>query len=393
MSIFIPNAQQSEGLSKAKYWYKNRYKQCFEISGIAGSGKTTLVYHIIQELGLSMENVVFVAFIGKAALALARKGTPATTIHHLIYDVIEVPKVDESGKIVIDKSTNRPVTISRFVKKDRLPSKIKLIVVDEGAMVSAAIAKDLMSFGIPMIILGDRNQLPPVMGQPVFLKHPDVQLTEPMRQSLDSPIIYLAQKAMRGEPIQYGKYSDDVFVIPREKITDKMLINSDVTICHKNSTRDELNTRVRYEILHRRFDRPVVGDKIICRQNNWSISLNNEIYLINGLIGYVERIDLESYNKYSIKIDFRPEFLTYDMFHNLDIDYKYICASYEEKMNMKRSYYNKFEYAYAITCHLSQGSEYNSVLVYNEPIYDKEFYKKWLYTAITRSSKRLILAL
>lgn len=390
---FTPNAQQAEGLRKAKLWWNNRNKQCFEISGIAGSGKTTLVYHIIQELCISMNDVVFCAFIGKAALALCRKGTPATTIHHLIYDVVDTPKKDANGNDVIDPSTNRVVTVPRFIKKPNLAPNIRLIVVDEGAMVGSSIAKDLLSFNIPMIILGDHNQLPPVFGQPEFLNFPDVALTEPMRQSLDSPIIYLAQRAMKGQRIEVGKYSDDVYVVDKRNLTDNMLMYADVNICHKNETREEINRHIRYDIMKRPHLYPTRGDKIICRQNNWQMCLNNEIYLINGLIGYVENIQLESYNKRSVKIDFRPEFLEHDYFRDVELDWKYITSSFEDRKSMSRSFYNKFEYAYAITCHLSQGSEYEKVLVYNEDIYDKNFYRKWLYTAITRSSKSLILAI
>lgn len=391
--MFTPNRQQAIGIKDAKAWYTSRYKPTFEISGIAGSGKTTMVYHIIQELGLTMDEVVFAAFIGKAALAMIRKGTPATTIHHLIYDVIDVPKRDADGNIQVDPSTNRPYTVPKFVKKERLPPNVKLIVIDEGAMVSKPIAIDLLSFGIPIIVLGDRRQLPPVFGSSFFLRHPDVELTEPMRQAMDSPIIYLSQKAMHGEHITVGSYGDDAKVIYKEDMSDEMLIKSDITICHKNLTREDLNSYVRKSILNHPDDRPVVGDKIICRQNNWNTSINNDIFLINGLIGYVERVDLASYNKYSIKIDFRPEFLDIDMFHNLEVDYKYLCAPHEVKATMSRSYYNKFEYAYAITCHLAQGSEYENVLVFNESIFDKEMYKKWLYTAITRSSRNLIIAI
>jgi exodeoxyribonuclease-5 len=391
--MFTPNKQQAIGLKKAKEWYLTRSKPTFEISGIAGSGKTTLVYYIIQELGLSMDEVVFAAYIGKATLAMVRKGTPATTIHHLIYDVIEVVKKDENGNAIIDPSTNRAYTVPKFVKKEALAPNIKLIVIDEGAMVSTPIAMDLLSFGIPIIVLGDRRQLPPVFGKPYFLRYPDVELNEPMRQALDSPIIYLAQKAIYGEAIRIGNYGDGTKVIYKEDMSDEMLLKSDITICHRNLTREDINNYVRKSILSRPDDRPVVNDKIICRQNNWQKYINNDIFLINGLIGYVERVDLASYNKNSIKIDFRPEFLKYDMFHNLEIDYKYLCAPQEVKATMSRSYYNKFEYAYAITCHLAQGSEYEDVLVFNEPIFDKSLYNKWLYTAITRSSKNLIIAI
>ena len=390
---FIPNDQQKDGLEKGKKWFKNQSKQCFEISGIAGSGKTTLVYHLIQEFNLKLENVAFVAFIGKAALAMCRKGTPATTIHHLIYDNIEVPKKDSEGNIVKDSTTGRALTVTQFVKKKSLPPHIKLIVVDEGAMVSTKIAEDLLSFNIPMVILGDRNQLPPVFGQPMFLSNPDVLLTKPMRQALDSPIIYLANKAIHGEPINIGNYGKNVSVIRKNDINDSLLVNSDVVICHKNSTRENINNHVRYKILNKKTAYPTIGDKIICRQNNWALSISEDISLINGLIGYVEDINMESYNGRSIKIDFRPEFLTTERFMGIDIDFKYICAPFDEKLKMSRSFYNKFEYAYAITCHLAQGSEYDSVLVYNEDIFNRTYYNKWLYTAITRSSNTLIIAI
>jgi exodeoxyribonuclease-5 len=393
MQKFVPNEQQSDGLRKAKSWYKSQYKQCFEISGIAGSGKTTLVYHIIEELGLTLNDVVFVAYIGKASLALTMKGTPATTIHHLIYDVVDTIKTDEYGEPIKEPITGRPLTVTSFVKKKQLHPSIRLIVVDEGAMVNTKIAEDLMSFNIPMIILGDRNQLPPVMGSSMFLNNPDVILTEPMRQALDSPIIYLSQRAIKGQPIKIGKYSDKVYVISKDRLTDNMLVNSDVVICHKNSTREEINNHVRYNILKKTTQYPGVGEKIICRQNNWSTYISDNVCLINGLIGYVENVYLESYNKNSIKIDFRPEFLKDDMFKAIALDFKYICASYDDKLKMPRSYYNKFEYAYAITCHLAQGSEYSNVLVYNEDCWNRNLYKKWLYTAITRSSDSLILAL
>lgn len=390
---FIPNKQQEEGLKAGRKWFKKGMKQCFEISGGAGTGKTTLVKYIIQELGLTNDNVAFVAFIGKAALALTRKGTPATTIHHLIYDIIEKPKKDENGNVLRDSTTGRMLTTTTFVKKDRLPPYIKLLVCDEGAMVSEAIAKDLLSFGLPMIVLGDHNQLPPVIGQPMFLHHPDILLTEPMRQALDSPIVFLAQKVIHGEYIKMGKYSDSVYVISKDMISDKMLLKSDVVICHKNSTRDNLNNYVRHDLLHINQSYPTINEKMICRQNNWNKIIHNDISLINGLIGYVTKVNLESYNKRSINIDFRPEFLKNEQFTDIAIDYKYLNSNAKEKRMQGRSYYNKFEYAYAITCHLAQGSEYDKVLVYNEDIYDREFYRKWLYTAITRSSNCLILAL
>ena len=57
-----------------------------------------------------------------------------------------------------------------FALKEKLNKKIKLIVLDEGSMVNKEIGEDLLSFQIPVIVLGDLNQLPPVFGNPIFFK-------------------------------------------------------------------------------------------------------------------------------------------------------------------------------------------------------------------------------
>lgn len=381
--------QQKIARDKALQWWKTQDKQVFEISGIAGSGKTTIVYSIVEELGLAHDNVLFMAYAGKATLALALKGNFAKTIHSTIYDLRKVPMVNELGEVV--KYNDRIVYRTEFVKKEELPSNIKLLVVDEAAMVPENIANDLLSFNVPIIALGDNNQLPPIFGKSFFLQSPDAILTEPMRQALDSPIIYLALKAIKGEYIKIGRYGDS-YVIKKDMLNDKMLISSDVTICGRNKTRDEINNHVRYDILKRDKAYPVIGDKVICRKNNWSREILDNIFLINGMIGYVEDIYIDTFDGNSLGIDFRPEFLQKEMFYNIPIDYKYITTPYE-KRTKGRSFYDLFEYAYAITVHIAQGSEYENVLIYNEQMGDRDFYKRWLYTALTRASNSLILVL
>lgn len=382
--------EQKQALKVTKEWWNTQNKQVWEISGAAGTGKTTIVYHLIDEIGLKKENVLFMAYVGKATLALARKGNYAQTIHSTIYDVTEVPKTDEFGQEII--KNNRVLTRFGFVKKESLPPNIQLLVVDEAAMVSKEIAADILSFNIPVIALGDRNQLDPVFGEPYFLRYPDVVLTEPMRQSLDSPIIYLSQLAMKGKYIKKQKYGDNCYVIDKSMITDDMLIKSDVVICGRNRTRDIINRHVRENIMKINKEYPISGEKLICRQNNWSKKIDDNIFLINGMVGYVENVYLETYNGRSIAIDFRPDFIDNEYFSRLVVDYKYLVGSYEYKLSSQRSFYNKFEYAYAISVHLSQGSEWNTVLVIDENYGTADFRKKSLYTAITRAKKKLIIA-
>ena len=92
-----------------------------------------------------------------------------------------------------------------------MPRTTKLIVLDEVSMVGEEMARDLMSFGKPILVLGDPGQLPPIKGEGAFTSDaPDVMLTEIHRQADESAIIRLATMARQGEPIGFGQY--DAFV-------------------------------------------------------------------------------------------------------------------------------------------------------------------------------------
>ena len=388
MSLIL-GVQQNNAVDKAIKWKKGQNKQIFEISGPAGSGKTFIIHYLIQKLGIPIENVLFMAYVGKAALALILQGNKAQTIHSIIYDLVEVPKLDDNNNFI--RKNGRLVTVPTFIKKKELPNNIQLLVIDEGSMIDSKIGRDILSFGLPVIVLGDLHQLPPIFGKSYFLNNPDVILTEIRRQKENDPIIYLSQQAIKHKPLKVGKYGDKCYIINKDQITDNMFVKSDIVICGKNKTRDNINNYVRYDINKIDTTFPVIGEKVICRKNNWGVKVLDNIYLVNGLIGYISDIHLETYTKKSIAIDFRPEFLDTDVFKRLYIDHTYLFKSYEEKKENKRTYINKFEYANAITTHLAQGSQYNNVFIYNERMGSEEYYYKWLYTAITRATNGLII--
>ncbi|MNC74584.1 RecBCD enzyme subunit RecD [compost metagenome] len=73
------------------------------------------------------------------------------------------------------------------------------------------------------------------------------------------------------------------------------------------------------------------------------------------------------------------------------MDFPYLFMPLHQANNQKRSYYNRFQFAYAITAHLSQGSQYGSVLVYDEVMGSRDYYMKWLYTCITRAMHTLYI--
>ena len=388
MGIILTD-EQNEAVKEGLKWYKKGYKQTFEITGPAGTGKTTIVRYIIDALGLNMYEVLFVAYVGKAALQLTRSGVNGRTIHSAIYDFTLETKYNTDGMPLM--KDGKIIKIPKFELKEQLSPEIKLIVVDEGSMVGENIARDLESFGIPMIILGDLQQLPPVFGNYYYLKNPDCRLTQIMRQAEDNPIIYLSKLASEGKSIPYGKYGDKCYVIPNSAVTNNMLTKSSVVLCGRNKTREKLNNYIREDILGIERNIPMIGEKLICRQNNWSRLLpgTTDIFLINGLMGYVQEVYIEEFNGHSLPIDFRPDFMQDNYFEQVPLDYNHLFTPIGE--SNARSYYDKFEFGYAITVHLSQGSQYDNVLYFSERMGNSDFKRKLDYTAITRAREGLIL--
>lgn len=389
------NTDQVYALYDLENWWNTQNKQVIEVSGAAGTGKTTLIKYFIDRLELKMENVLFVAFMGKAAVQMARTGLPAKTIHSAIYDYVESIARDEDGKMII-KANGKPKIIHRFELKDHLSKKIKLIVVDEGSMVDPNIGRDLLSFNIPVVVLGDLNQLPPVFGDPFFLKEPDIILKQIMRQAENDPIVWLANQVLDGNELKPGVYGNSA-VIRKSDITDFNLKKADMIITGTNKLRYNINQYMRESIKGiKKLEYPHVNEKVICKKNNWGQSIGDNIYLMNGLTGFVDTIYRESYNKKSMKMDFRPDF-SKKIFRGIVFDYKHMYsvhgATNENDSNPYNFLYDKFEYGYAITTHSSQGSSWENVLYFHEPFLSGDDNKKLLYTGITRASKSVVIVI
>ena len=277
-----------------------------------------------------------------------------------------------------------------FQLVDQLPENIELIVIDEGSMVSEKIAMDILSFGKPVIVLGDLNQLPPVFGKPFFLQEPDYILTEIMRQNEGNPIIWLSQRILNKEKMIPGVYGNSA-IIEKSDLTDYTLKHANIILTGTNKLRYMINVKFREEIFaYKNLDIPHYGEKIICRKNNWNRCIGNGYYLTNGMTGFVDYVDRESYNKKSISIDFRPDFLK-SSYKNVKVDYDHLYSSPTTEMDLEEeSFYDftldKFEWANAITVHSSQGSQWDNVLYLDERMGGNEdFHKKLMYTAITRA--------
>jgi exodeoxyribonuclease-5 len=374
-----PNEDQKKLLEKLDFFHKNKPKPIFVYSGPPGSGKTWVIRLFFENHNILEHEFMTCAYSGKAANVLAMNGLPAKTIHSLIYNMALTQKINQT--------TGEIQYVPTFVKKERLEYDYKYIVVDELSMVPDTIMEDLLSFGIPIIGMGDINQLPPVFGCGSYIARPDFTLTEIMRQAWDSPIIKMSQYVLHNVPLAYGSYGNDCNVLRKVPI-GRNLLGYDCILCNRNATRTLINDIFRSDIMKFckfGYNQPLlhIGDKIVCKQNNWGRSLNG-IYLTNGTIGQVEYIDEEHTDGSKITIDFKPDYSDSECFDNIPVSKKYL-----EDPNSVRTFgfgTINFDYAYALTVHSAQGSQFNKVLYIDDGFSgDREIKKKLKYTAITRA--------
>ena len=390
--------KQLQGLNLAVTRYRTGCKTTI-ISGYAGVGKSTLVKFIIAALaedGIDPDkDVVYTSFTGKATQVLQKKGNKnVSTLHKLLYE--HFPRPDGT-----------------FYRRPVISIPYKIVVVDECSMVPKELLKRLLTYKVHIICLGDPGQLPPINKDEDnhLLDNPDIFLDEIMRQEEQSEIIKLTMDIRAGKPLNHflGK---EVQILDKEELTTGMLQWADQIICSTNGTRVALNNQMRD--LLQRGDSPEDGDKIICLRNYWDIISEDGQPLVNGTIGYLHN----SFNSF-LKV---PAYVTMGrlnqidtvvgnfksddgitQFNNLTMDKKMILQgeptlTFKEnyKLSNNKKYINNiplsFTYGYAITCHKSQGSEWDNVLVIEEGFpFDKEEHIRWLYTACTRAAKKLVI--
>ena len=358
------SAEQAGALDAVGRWLAKGDSPVFRLFGYAGVGKTTLARHVADQ---ASGKAAFAAFTGKAALVLRSKGcSGATTIHSLIYNAQE----DKSG------------APSFTLNKDGPASRASLIVIDECSMVDEELGRDLLSFGKPILVLGDPAQLPPVKGAGFFTEAaPDVMLTEIHRQARDNPIIRLSQTIRLGGEVDYGVY-DDSRVIRREEVNAEMVMGADQVLVGLNKTRRAYNARLR-QLSGREGLTPTLDDKLVCLRNN------HEKGLLNGGLWRVAKTNGMA-NDY-VRLAIRPEedngrdplaiAVHRAFFEGREADLPYPI----------RRESDEFDFGYALTVHKSQGSQWDEVVLFDESRAFREHRARWLYTGVTRAAKRLTL--
>jgi len=328
--------------------------------------------------------VAFCSYTGKATLNLKNKlndfnavsyKDTVSTIHGLIYKPIENHKQEIVG----------------WMKNETI--EYDLIIVDEASMVDQQIWLDLLSYGIPVIAVGDHGQLSPINGDFNLMQNPHVALTKIHRQAKENPIIdvsILARTKGKIPAKEYGlnivKYSPENF--DYAEVSNDLLQNytlDTLVLCGYNNTRNKINSFIRSSL---GFDtkEPCVGDRVICLRNNHT----KNIY--NGMLGTILEINLidELFFEAKILMD-ETEYIYNGKIYAPQFGSTLSTNFTKDRPKIKDA--DLFDFGYALTVHKAQGSQCKRVVLFEERFakMDDSEYKKWLYTAVTRAEKELFI--
>ncbi len=370
-------------------WIRNPKNGFITVGGYAGTGKTTITAILRTLLKKQSPDlaVSFACFTGKASQVLKSKlveqksifkGDTIGTLHSLMYK----PKIDKNGQIVGWKKVS--------------DINCDLIIIDEASMITQDMWRDICSYGVPIIAIGDHGQLPPVGDSYSLMDKPNLRLETIHRHAQDNPILQVATLARTTGKIPFQNFSSIVRKVPKhsleaEEIIDKIFNSfndNTLILCGRNVTRVRLNQQIRSR-LDFSSDEPVVGEQVICLKNNYK-NLTRPIY--NGMIGKLIKLAPSEKHWYEAEI----------LFHGEEIPYQGKISRYQfhkEKYleEVKGIHYSeigdRFDFGYALTVHKSQGSQAQRVLLFEEPstYWDNELWNRWLYTAVTRAVKELYI--
>ena len=223
-------------------------------------------------------------------------------------------------------------------------------------------------------------------GEGYFINsQPDVMLTEVHRQAQDNPIIRMSMDIREGRTLQVGTHGSSLVTrssaLGRDRLGE-LVLGADQLLCGLNRSRVSYNHRIRaMKGLHgvAKPWHPTAADRLICLRND------KDKHLFNGGLWNAEKIE-DLGGKLSMQVaslDEKRDPLKVEVFENFfngteqEIDWKAKRGTQE------------FTFGWAITCHKSQGSQWDNVIIFDESGSFREAKRNWLYTAVTRAAEQV----
>lgn len=381
------NEQQLEAWNMIIKWLEDKHDKEFVLSGYSGTGKSYLASKLIEKLRNDKVKFNVMGFTGKSCEVLRNRGIiEAETIHSTIYQPILNDKGEIESWVLSDNKLN------------------EIVIIDEYSFLNSDILKDLRSFNKKILFLGDSFQLPNIQKEETGLREKtNYTLTEVVRQALLNPIVKYATKLRMGETLDYIEEENEhgsFKIIKKDELGKKYnienLINEhEQMICGTNKLRRQLNKFVRK---YKGYDSPLPqkDERLICLKNNRVKNVFNGQMLDVEYSNEKTMKEVENHRYFNLKIRDEDSFdlkCSAELFLNEDYVMKSIYSKNPNKWGLIGEI-TFFDYAYAISTHKSQGSEYDSVLGFAyDGFWMKEDYNRWLYTLITRSKIKCTLIL
>lgn len=451
--VFAPTQSQEEAVDVLLKFLYTRGKVLFLLKGYAGTGKTTIIAALVNTLQQLSKNFALLAPTGRAAKVMSLYANkPAFTIHKQIYKVVQT----ESGNRKMILQQNKLRNAIFIIDEASMISAQNNAEASQWKS-SGTLLDDLMDYiysgvNCKAILVGDTAQLPPVgmtlsyaLDQSYLQDRFDldilnIELTEVVRQLSASGILANATQlryAINNNNIKDIQFSlgayDDIKAITGEFLEDELndaysqYREENVMIITRSNKRANLfNQQIRARIRWLE-DEIAAGDLIMVVKNNYfwldesaanGFIANGDIGEITQIMGYEElygfhfadvNIKMIDYlNQPEIEVKIMLDSLTADgpsisseeqrkFYFKVADDYKDIPNKRKRKEKIKKNpYFNALQvkFAYAVTCHKSQGGQWDAVFVdqgyLNEEMLNIDFLR-WLYTAITRAKKMLYL--
>lgn len=447
-----PTPIQSIALEKlADFIIKGGKDDVFLLKGFAGTGKTTLVGTITKHLWHAKKKYVMLAPTGRAAKVMANySGKEAFTIHRKIY----FPKKQSNGamKFVLAPNKHRD-TLFIVDEASMVPDS----PADSKLFENGSLLDDLMYFvysghKCKLLLIGDTAQLPPVRLElsPALDAHKlemnynkevtKIELDEVTRQTAGSSILWNA--TLIREQLQEDFYEEFKFDLNEGadviRLTDGNDIQEAIDSSYQNQGREETtiivrsnkranlyNQNIRERILYLENE-IAVGDYMMVVKNNYFWLRPNseagfiangdivevlELFSIKELYGFkfaevkVRMVDYPNQKPFETvllldTIMAESPSLSYEdgnrLYQEVAKDYAHEKSNYKRFLGVKNNrYFNALQvkFSYAITCHKSQGGQWENVFVEQPYLPDgpNKDYLRWLYTAVTRAKNKLYL--
>jgi exodeoxyribonuclease V len=425
-----------------KFLFSEEKRKCFIINGYAGTGKTSMLKAFVHVLPSFNYNFMLLAPTGRAAKVMSSSTSKkAYTIHRVIYRKKE--KAD--GLVSFGLGTNMLKNTIFFI------DEVSMIGSSNS---ERSLLEDLHDYvhqgeNCHLVLIGDEAQLPPIgeiLSKALMFNEVESlsynlqvfyeRMTDVVRQKLSSGILKnatLLRDCLDDEEMiklslypDFQEVSSNDFIHTYEDLYDSNSPNENIIITRSNKTALLINKQIRNRVFW--CENELEGsERLMVVRNNyyWTKDSKNIPFLANGDFIRLKKIFFEE-ERYGCRfakvlfetIDYtiNEEFETFVLLDALHVEGAQVSNDYTKnlyhamrqdfihlryKTKIKEAiygspYYNALhlKYGYAITCHKSQGGQWDNVFVLPE-LYKSEqinlSLKRWFYSAITRAKNNVYL--